>query len=104
MESIKHVLRCCPKIRQVWKRVLRLMVLIHVNCVITWDVVEWGILEGRLLLYENVEIVETFHIVPPLVQMVQPFLFDRLQIRDDTIWKTISSIWNMFHSGNKYYG
>ena len=36
------------------------------------------------------DIVETFHIVPPVVQMVQPFLFDKLQIRDDIIWKTIS--------------
>ena len=58
------------------------MVLIHSNRVITWGVVKWVILEGQLLLYEKEDIVETFHIVPPLVQMVQPFLFDRLQIRD----------------------
>ena len=44
-----------------------------------------GHLEGQLLLYEKEDIVEAFHIVPPLVQMVQPFLFDRLQIRDDII-------------------
>ena len=59
---------------------------------ITWSVVRWGILEGPLVLYEKEDIVEACHIVPPLVQMVQPFLFDKLQIRDDIIWKTISSI------------
>ena len=72
---------------QVWKRVLRLVVfnLIHSNRAITWGVVKWGILEGQLLLYEKEDIVEAFHIVPPLVQMVQPFLFDMLQIRGDII-------------------
>ena len=53
MESIKHVLWSCPKIKQVWKRVLRRLVLIHANCVITRGAVRWGILEGQLLLYEN---------------------------------------------------
>ena len=36
--------------------------------------------------------MEAFHTVHPLVQMLQPFLFERLQIRDDIVWKTISSI------------
>ena len=90
-KPIKHVLWSCRKITQVWKRVLRLPVFIHANCVITWGVVRWGILEGQLL-HEKEDIMEAFHIVPPHVQMVQPFLFDTLQIRDDIIWKTNSSI------------
>ena len=92
MEPIKCLLWSCPEITQVWKRVLRLMVLIHANFVITWGGVKWYILERQLLLYEKEDIVESFHIVLPLVQMVQPFLFDKLQIRDGIIWKTISSI------------
>ena len=36
--------------------------------------------------------MEAFHIVPPHIQMVQPFISDSLQFRDDIIWKTISSI------------
>ena len=44
------------------------------------------------MLYDKEDIAESFHVVPPHVQMVQPFLFDMLQIRDDIIWKTISSI------------
>ena len=92
IESIKHVLWSCPKIMQVWKRVLRLLILIQANCVITWGAARWGILEGNWLLYEKDDIMETFYIVPPHIQMVQPFLFDRLQFRDDIIWKTISSI------------
>ena len=36
--------------------------------------------------------MDVFHIVPPHVHVVQPFLFDRLQMRDDIIWKTNSSI------------
>ena len=87
IQSIKHVLWSCPKIMQVWHRVLRLLILIHANCVITWGAVRWGILEGQLLLYEKEDIVEAFHIVPPHIQMV-----DSLQFRDDIIWKTISSI------------
>ena len=51
-----------------------------------------GVLEGQLLLYEKEDIVEAFHIVPPHIQMVQPFISDSLQFRDDIIWKTISSI------------
>ena len=54
-----------------------------------------------MLLYEKEDILEAFHIVP-LVQMVQPFLFDRLQIRDDIIWKTISSILNWRFGGAMY--
>ena len=92
MESIKLVLWSCPKIKQVWQRVLRLLILIHANCVITWSAIRWGILEGQLLLYEKEDIVEAFHIVPPHIQMVQPFTSDSLQFRDDIIWKTISSI------------
>ena len=65
MESIKHVLWSCPKITQVWKRVLRLLILIHANCLITWGAIRWGILEGQLLLYEKEDMVEAFHIVPP---------------------------------------
>ena len=92
MESIKHVLWSCPKIMQIWQRVLRLLILIHANCVVTWGAVRWGILEGQLLLYEKEDIVEAFYIVPPLIQMVQPFISDNLQFRDDIIWKTITSI------------
>ena len=76
---------------QVWQRVLRLLILIHANRVITWGAVRWGILEGQLL-YEKEDIVEAFHIVPPHIHMVQHFLIDSLQFRDDIIWKTISSI------------
>ena len=36
--------------------------------------------------------MEAFHIVPPHIQIVQPFISDSLQFRDDIIWKTISSI------------
>ena len=36
--------------------------------------------------------MEALHIVLPRIQMVQPFLIDSLQFRDDIIWKTISSI------------
>ena len=82
----------CPKIMQVWQRVLRLLILIHVNCVITWGAVRWGILEGQLLLYGKEDIVETFHIVPPYIQMVHLFLIDMLQIWDDINWKRTSSI------------
>ena len=45
-----------------------------------------------MLLYEKEDIMKVFHIVPPFIQMVQPFQFDKLQIKDDIIWKTISSI------------
>ena len=45
-----------------------------------------------MLLYEKEDIVEAFHIVPPHIQMVQPFISDSLQFRDDIIWKRISSI------------
>ena len=92
MESIKHVLWSCPKIMQVWQRVLRLLILIHANCVITWGAVRWGILEGQLLLYEKEYIMEAFHKVPPHIQMVQPFISVSLESRDDIIWKTNSSI------------
>ena len=77
---------------EIWQRVLRLLILIHANCVVTWGAARWGILEGQLLLYEKEDIVEAFHIVPPHIQMVQPFISDSLQFRDDIIWKTISSI------------
>ena len=92
---IKHVLWSCPKITQVWIKFIRLLVLIHANCGITWGAVRWGILEGQLLLHEKEDIVEAFHTVPPYVQMVMSFLFDRLQKKDDIIWKTISSIPNV---------
>ena len=92
VESIKHVLWSCPKSRQIWQRVLKLLILIHANCVVTWGAVRWGILEGQLLLYEKEDIVEAFHIVPHHIQMVQPFISDSLQFRDDIIWKTISSV------------
>ena len=35
--------------------------------------------------------MEAFHIAS-LIQMVHPFLIDRLQIQDEIIWKIISSI------------
>ena len=44
------------------------------------------------MLYEKEDIMKVFHIVPPFIQMVQPFQFDKLQIKDDIIWKIISSI------------
>ena len=55
-ESTEHVLWSCPKIALVWKRLLRLLVVIHVNCVIAWGDVRWGILEGQSLLYETEDI------------------------------------------------
>ena len=91
VESFKRVMWCCPKIMQVWQRVLRLLILIRANCVITWDAIRWGILEGQPLLYEKKDIVKAFYMVPPHMQIVQRFISDSLQFRDDIIWKKISS-------------
>ena len=94
MESIKHVLWSCPKIKQLWKSVLRLMIYIHANCVMPWGpgCCHVGHSRRTIVVVLKEYKVEAFHINPPLVQMVQPFLIDRLQIRDDIIWKTIPSI------------
>ena len=69
-----------------------MLILINANCVIIWGAVRWGILEGQMLLYEKEDMVATFHITPPLVQMVHLFLIDMLQIWDDINWKRTSSI------------
>ena len=65
--------------------------MIHANYVITWGVARWGLLEGHIL-YEKHDIMETFHIVPPYIQIIKPFLFESLQFRDYIFWKTILSI------------
>ena len=50
VESIKHVLWSCPKIMQIWQRVLWLLILIYANCVVTWCVVRWGHSRGITLV------------------------------------------------------
>ena len=42
IESIHHVLWICPIIREVWKRMLRIMYHVHGEQMYTWGFVRWG--------------------------------------------------------------
>ena len=55
VETAKHYLWSCDFEKEVWKRIITLLIPIYPRAMYTWGVILWAVVQGKPMAYEQEE-------------------------------------------------
>ena len=55
VETAKHYLWSCDFEKEVWKRIITLLILVYPRATYTWGAVVWAVVQVKLIIYRRLK-------------------------------------------------